>query len=582
MHSSIRALLPLLAILSFGIACSRNETGPALSASSSGIAPAQSRAAATACAMLTASEMSAIVGTAVKAEPEEGNGTTTCRYRPAPDSSPFVEVKIEWGGGAAAMMATNVLGALDRDMRKVIDPLAGIGDQATSIGPVLMVRTGDDLVNLMMLGVDDEVAKARRIIDAMRPRMGPTSQAKAKADLGGNSSSSSDEAKAAAAMIGQLAGQFLGQAAKQKSSTSSGTGERDAMTTASRRSRATADLDKAAFPPFSGPRVRIPLVRGLAITDAIHEPGRGDYEPVVTVTEVNDASVAITFSSALPEGEHLSVSRIVLREDLRRAHALRAWFDDGDPQTFAGTTAFGLSLEAMREVREHGRTEFVVFVQRGNALLDAVLGAIGGADQDANNRRAGTLHRVEADDVAVPVLLNDQKVELPAIHLRGTFDDTVVDLYVLDDPDNPLVLRAVGGNTAQTIRIAFPVENAPSVEQRLRTEQRVELHGIYFDFAKATLRPESEPVLREIAAALSNNPSWEINIEGHTDNIGGDDFNLRLSQQRSQAVRQALLDRYRVPAGALSTAGFGASQPKASNETLSGRAQNRRVELVRK
>lgn len=177
----------LLALLCLGIAWSRAEPTAGSQASPSGGAPPLPRAAANACAMLTAAEMSAIVGAAMKAEPEEGNGTTACRYRPAPETTPFIEVKVEWGGGAAAMIATGILGRLERDMRNVIDPLAGIGDQASMIGPVLMVRTGDDLVNLMMLGVDDSPAKAKRIIETMRPRMGPTSQAKAKTDRGGDS-----------------------------------------------------------------------------------------------------------------------------------------------------------------------------------------------------------------------------------------------------------------------------------------------------------------------------------------------------------------------------------------------------------
>ena len=88
-------------------------------------------------------------------------------------------------------------------------------------------------------------------------------------------------------------------------------------------------------------------------------------------------------------------------------------------------------------------------------------------------------------------------------------------------------------------------------------------------------------MLRDIASALTRNPEWNISIDGHTDNVGGDPINLDLSGRRADAVKEALVERYRVSASRLTTTGFGASHPNTSNDTLSGRARNRRVELVR-
>ena len=79
---------------------------------------------------------------------------------------------------------------------------------------------------------------------------------------------------------------------------------------------------------------------------------------------------------------------------------------------------------------------------------------------------------------------------------------------------------------------------------------------------QTTIRPESEPVLQEIADALAKNPNWKLSVEGHTDNIGGTAPNLDLSTRRAAAVRQALVDRYHVASGRLTPAGFGASRPK--------------------
>jgi outer membrane protein OmpA-like peptidoglycan-associated protein len=74
---------------------------------------------------------------------------------------------------------------------------------------------------------------------------------------------------------------------------------------------------------------------------------------------------------------------------------------------------------------------------------------------------------------------------------------------------------------------------------------------------------------------------WRITIEGHTDNVGTDAYNQDLSTRRAAAVKDALVRDFKVPAGRLTTAGFGESRPRETNDTIAGRARNRRVELVR-
>jgi outer membrane protein OmpA-like peptidoglycan-associated protein len=122
---------------------------------------------------------------------------------------------------------------------------------------------------------------------------------------------------------------------------------------------------------------------------------------------------------------------------------------------------------------------------------------------------------------------------------------------------------------------------AVKIAKTLAATKRVAVYGIYFDFASAKLKPQSAPVLKEIADALTANPSWKLTIEGHTDSVGGAAYNLTLSQDRAAAVKTALVSRYRINAGRLNTVGFGFSRPVASNDTPQGRALNRRVELVR-
>jgi len=109
---------------------------------------------------------------------------------------------------------------------------------------------------------------------------------------------------------------------------------------------------------------------------------------------------------------------------------------------------------------------------------------------------------------------------------------------------------------------------------------RAAVYGIEFDTGKATLRPESEKVLAQVAGLLNGQPDWKMKIEGHTDSTGTIAGNQTLSQQRAAAV-VAWLVKDGIAASRLSAVGLGESRPIADNGTDDGRARNRRVELVR-
>ena len=103
---------------------------------------------------------------------------------------------------------------------------------------------------------------------------------------------------------------------------------------------------------------------------------------------------------------------------------------------------------------------------------------------------------------------------------------------------------------------------------------------INFDTGKATIRPDSEKVLVEVATLFEKNPEWYVVVAGHTDDTGTDKVNVPLSRERAQAVINWLgakgIDKQR-----LMPAGFGAKKPLADNTTEEGRAKNRRVDLVK-
>jgi OOP family OmpA-OmpF porin len=122
--------------------------------------------------------------------------------------------------------------------------------------------------------------------------------------------------------------------------------------------------------------------------------------------------------------------------------------------------------------------------------------------------------------------------------------------------------------------------DATGMAREIGDTGRVPVYGIYFDFNKADLKPESKPTLDEIAKLLTQDPQLKLYVVGHTDNVGEIGFNMTLSQARAEAVVKALVTEYNLDAGRLNPHGVGPLCPVASHKTEEGRAKNRRVELV--
>lgn len=112
-----------------------------------------------------------------------------------------------------------------------------------------------------------------------------------------------------------------------------------------------------------------------------------------------------------------------------------------------------------------------------------------------------------------------------------------------------------------------------------RVGNTIRLENIFFEFDKATLLPESKAELKKLYDAMHDYPFMEIEISGHTDNVGSDSYNLKLSRERAKAVADYLLQE-KVPSERITYKGYGSSKPVASNESDRGRAMNRRVEFT--
>jgi hypothetical protein len=363
------------------------------------------------------------------------------------------------------------------------------------------------------------------------------------------------------------------------------------------------------------PGTAVPLVTGLAVVGSVREPA-GDYESIRRVTGIASDRVAFTISGEIPgkDGEapsQVSASRTVLLVDLKTAHTLKPRISSGwdAEEVYAGTTTAQLSAAGLAELRTTGHTA-LTFIDDGTGGLDQggadallkMISAAGGSAVSTDSTKklltkavaqggagftvSGTLSSVEPGIVPISILVNNVVTALPARHIRGklTGDDGPrnADLYVLDDPANPILLQfRVGEDSMTVVRIDWPsASTAKNMEAALAARKPVDIYGIYFAYNSAEIRPQSDSTLDAIAAMMKRDPTWKLTVTGHTDNVGGDASNLALSERRSASVKAALVSRG-ISADRLATGGAGASSPKATNATLVGRAQNRRVELSR-
>jgi OmpA-OmpF porin, OOP family len=135
-----------------------------------------------------------------------------------------------------------------------------------------------------------------------------------------------------------------------------------------------------------------------------------------------------------------------------------------------------------------------------------------------------------------------------------------------------------GAAMISNIRIAV---GAPDTRNKLITEGRLVTYGIYFDVNKDVVKPESYGTLKEIAAALNDNPGVRVKILGHTDSDGADAANLDLSKKRADSVKNELAKTFGIDASRIETEGMGETKPIAPNDTPVNKALNRRVEFVK-
>ena len=377
----------------------------------------------------------------------------------------------------------------------------------------------------------------------------------------------------------------------------------------------------------------IPLCPGVTVVTAASQPS-GDYESIKTIESADAEGLRLKYSTERtvidmldgPKLVRLTTRRTIRRADLATASSYLQIFSEHIPEAAPGTTSIGTSAAVLAALKAGREVELGIFVE---GFADTVSVDRNTSPNLYDYEKRALFRRVGTGTVAMPVIVDGERVELRAIQAAGDFFGDKAEFFFLDDPANPLTLKfrigigaiskedaaltvmtgghAVAGgdrDVLQVVRISTRClgadrptppagsgsgaastggggAGAAALERALETTGRAEVYDLFFAFNSDRIREESEPTLTLIAGLLTRHADWRLNIEGHTDNIASDSVNLDLSKRRAAAVRKALVDRFGIAAARLTAEGFGESRPKDTNETLLGRARNRRVELVR-
>jgi OOP family OmpA-OmpF porin len=163
------------------------------------------------------------------------------------------------------------------------------------------------------------------------------------------------------------------------------------------------------------------------------------------------------------------------------------------------------------------------------------------------------------------------------VYMVRTPDSEIwVEAYINPNHQGPYHLTVVEKKALEVKASLLPAEE---LKKELDAKGHVALY-INFDFNKADIKPESQPIIQEVVKLLKNNPGLNLKVEGHTDDVGTPDYNKSLSDARARSVVAALTAQG-IAGQRLDAVGYGEDKPIADNGSDVGRAQNRRVELVK-
>jgi outer membrane protein OmpA-like peptidoglycan-associated protein len=293
-----------------------------------------------------------------------------------------------------------------------------------------------------------------------------------------------------------------------------------------------------------------------------------DSESWIRFAKVTAEAIDINYSSS----RGTVAKRRIRVPDRATARAIVLGYGPKMPPVIPNTTSLGTSTAVLDELRSTGKASAALVYNSALAVMQGEF-------------------RLAGNGLTMPLLVEGQTVQIPVIHATGTFSKgkakAAGDFYFLDNRNNPILIQYriqfSGEKTPRTesvVEVTAGASSRAAMEQALATKLTYDLYGLKFEFGKATIRADAASLLDQIATSLGNNQLWTLRIVGHTDSIGDPGLNQTLSLKRAEAIKAALVQRG-IAVARLTTEGAGQTQPKTTNETLEGRAVNRRVELTR-
>lgn len=291
----------------------------------------------------------------------------------------------------------------------------------------------------------------------------------------------------------------------------------------------------------------------------------GDYDFLARVEEAGPEGFIYEWQMSDPADA--SGARRVEAADVRNARRVSLFYPKGETCTLVGfTNALRVSDALYRDLKAGKRSEFAIDGPEAVMVL--------------HSESVPVPHSIKGEGVE-EVNLRVEGVDVPVRCIKAVCDNGWT-YWVLDNPHFPLMAQ---GNApfrwVASLKNAYGLSDAnkeaKNIFDQLNDGGVATSYLILFDFDKDTLRPSSKAILRSLSKYLKQKPDLNLQIEGHTCNIGGYEYNMDLSRRRAASVKRYLVEECGFPTSRFKTVGYGFTRPEKPNTSSGNRARNRRV-----